>query len=577
MSTAWFLINTLNQEAQLLLYTLAINYSLLSQDELIPFFHSLGEKNRNIRIHIKDLQNLGFLSQQGNLNYKYIKLLSSIKKIEPHKCRFIEKRLLEHVKLKITNLLPFAAIQSIKFFSRLKDYATILEILPNVINHSLDRFNFKQAELLLNIKKLISFNELSPAQSKILNCIITAKKLRYSLLRSQLNEAQQVFVQAKSIEDSYPEDPYYADLYLQMSRYYLANKKIKQAIAHVKKATIYFQELNQTPKINESYIVLGQALLAKGNIYEAFEYFGFAEKLATDCNHLTSLIKCLLLKAITLFLLGNYSRALIDVEEALKLANAQGLRNLQLLLAFFKARLLFDLGLYIETSHVLQECLCIYQSYNIKGAHLVIHAWLARTYAYMGEHELAINILKNQKETQETLFFRAEALFISNNNNKAIKTLTKALHFKPDRNYFFIEQIPWRNGFCIIEECCFEIATYGTELYRLIKALRGYLLCNETKLEQGIKELHTLTIIEKLSPYDPYAHHFYLFYYLILKKKIKIDFAESADRLTVLNLALKHLQERSTAIDDPKQRINYISKNYWNKQLMHEAKENKLL
>jgi hypothetical protein len=61
-----------------------------------------------------------------------------------------------------------------------------------------------------------------------------------------------------------------------------------------------------------------------------------------------------------------------------------------------------------------------------------------------------------------------------------------------------------------------------------------------------------------------------------LEKK-KTSLQEVGHGLTILNKALKHLQERSTVIDEPRDRIHYIGQNYWNKLILEAAKLNKLV
>ena len=49
------------------------------------------------------------------------------------------------------------------------------------------------------------------------------------------------------------------------------------------------------------------------------------------------------------------------------------------------------------------------------------------------------------------------------------------------------------------------------------------------------------------------------------------------DSLTVLNKALKLLQQRASKIDDSTERWHYLSNNYWNSLLFAEARKKKMI
>ncbi len=49
------------------------------------------------------------------------------------------------------------------------------------------------------------------------------------------------------------------------------------------------------------------------------------------------------------------------------------------------------------------------------------------------------------------------------------------------------------------------------------------------------------------------------------------------DKETVLGKALKSLQERASRIDAPSERSSFLSQNRWNRRIMDEARERKLV
>jgi tetratricopeptide (TPR) repeat protein len=270
---------------------------------------------------------------------------------------------------------------------------------------------------------------------------------------------------------------------------------------------------------------------------------------------------------------------LTNLISGIELAETFGFRKLQLVSQFIKARIHFDLGLYEDAITLLEQCLAFARSYSLQESFAVIKAWIARSYGYCGEYNLAVTILNTLDENCEILYFQAEIFQFQNQSEKAVKLLTKAQHLKHKLPLFLSEQFLWENGFSLLEDRRFDLSENKGALTHRIKCFKAYCSCFSGNLKQGLNELHTITIREKLPHYEPYAHFYYFLYYLILTKCAvpNDDASEIADNLTVLNLALKHLQERSTTIDEPRHRIHYISKNYWNKLLFHEAKQNKLL
>jgi hypothetical protein len=49
------------------------------------------------------------------------------------------------------------------------------------------------------------------------------------------------------------------------------------------------------------------------------------------------------------------------------------------------------------------------------------------------------------------------------------------------------------------------------------------------------------------------------------------------DKVTVLGKSLKSLQERASRIDAPAERSSFLWRNWWNRKIMEEARERKLV
>ena len=77
-----------------------------------------------------------------------------------------------------------------------------------------------------------------------------------------------------------------------------------------------------------------------------------------------------------------------------------------------------------------------------------------------------------------------------------------------------------------------------------------------------------------MSPLDPYISHYHYLYSMVLPEE---GDATSDHKVTVLNRALKHLQERSSRIDGPGERWRNITVSFWNSRLYEDAKRRRLL
>jgi len=577
---SWQFIKSLKEEEKIVLYTLCLAHNIFSSSLLIKFLETLGIKEKSSQTHLSYLKHTALILHTNENTPFDLSFSNLLKKNLGGQGNFIKRKLIEFLNQNIYSLLPYRTIPLIKLLQRLGDLSSLAEILRWMFQYTLDTFSLKYTRFFLKLPLRFSKYNIQYINKEIVDLTCNTNNLRYLLLDARIKEAQKFVTQTiQSFTFSYTADPIHADLHLQLSRYFLTQNTPDKAIAEAKKAALYFQELAQTEKMSESYIELGQAFLAKGSIFEALDYFEFARKYSSDASNRLIEAKAYHLKAITFFFIGNYSQSLNSITSGIDIAENFGLRKQQHVSLFIKARIHFDLGLYEETLAILEQCLTHARSYSLHESFTILKAWMARTYGYRGEYNLAHTILKSLDENCETLYFQAEIFQFQNQSEKAVKLLTKAQHLKQKGSLFLSERFSWENGFSLLEDRRFDLSVNDTTLMRRIKCFKAYCSCFSGNLKQGLNELHTITMREKLPQYEPYAHLYYFLYYLILSKYPvpKDDGSEIADKLTVLNLALKHLQERSTTIDEPRHRIHYISKNYWNKLLFHEAKQNKLL
>jgi hypothetical protein len=73
---------------------------------------------------------------------------------------------------------------------------------------------------------------------------------------------------------------------------------------------------------------------------------------------------------------------------------------------------------------------------------------------------------------------------------------------------------------------------------------------------------------------DPNAYLYAYFYSLVLPED---SLEEGDDKATVLSRSLKSLQERASRIDLPPHKSAFLSSNYWNRRIMEDARERRII
>jgi hypothetical protein len=92
--------------------------------------------------------------------------------------------------------------------------------------------------------------------------------------------------------------------------------------------------------------------------------------------------------------------------------------------------------------------------------------------------------------------------------------------------------------------------------------------------EQAARDFQGLLSRKFLLEIDPASAQLFYWYYLVLPPS---DPAQEAQRLTLLGRSLKDVQTRSSRIEDPVQRQDFLAKPYWNARFAQEARKVKLL
>ncbi len=577
---SWLFIASLKEEEKIILYVLMLTHRVFSLSLLTDFFVSVGIKDKVFRKYLSYLKNTGLVEYTDQNRPIISGFMGLTKKNLGNQSRYYERKLAEYVGQHILSFLPYHAAALLKLLQRLDNYGALADIITFMLQYTTDTFSLTWARFFLHLPgDLIKQKKQLPGREK-LEIICNTYYIRYLLLLGKARDTQKlVDSKLSGISLSFTANPVYSNLHLQLSGYFLTRNDTDKAVKEAKKAALNFQELSLTEKMSESYLALGQALLAKGSVFEALEYFEFTRKFSAETHNVSLQVRAYLFKSIALFFMGDYTQALQNTSSGIEICETHSLRRVQQILIFIGARIDFDLGLYREARSLLEEGMMLASLYGLEECMPVLKAWTARTHCYCGEYDTSEGILGSLAQTREAVFFKAEIFLLQNRYEEAFTLLEQAAAIKEKQPLLLAEKFSWKSGFSLLEDRRFDLLQNGTALGRRLKNFKAYAGCFTGRLGEGINVLHTVTIREKTPPYEPYAHLYFFLYYLILKTcpVKKEPESEIADALTVLNLALKHLQERSTAINEPRHRIHYLSQNHWNKLLFHEAKQNKLL
>jgi len=209
--------------------------------------------------------------------------------------------------------------------------------------------------------------------------------------------------------------------------------------------------------------------------------------------------------------------------------------------------------------------------YEFPDAGSVSNVWLARSYVYDGKQREGIRILKNYPRSGEALCYLAEAFVLHHDHEKAIRCLDVAIKRLHLQIPYPGEKVFWRDGYASIEARCLAIERREPVISKLIRVLRAYLVAVSGEKEKGITILQECTHSKNISALD--ANNV-LYHYIYSMAQGQSD---SVDRMTILNKGLKFLQERTSQIVSPDEKYSFTQKNRWNRLLLSEARQNRLI
>jgi tetratricopeptide (TPR) repeat protein len=580
LSVSWYLIRTLHEEAFLLLYAVSLAGGLLDRRGLMSFLADAGFEQKVTEKTLSALAMAGLLADEDSLIPRFPALRRKLEAELSAEGTRLRDRLLSHVcTLWDAGNYPHAVLL-FTFLARNERTDLALRVLPQIIQRKLDEGDVAGARAFCDPTRLEFSAEPTPSQRAEITALMANGRLRAALLESGHEEAAAARADVVAVTRSGCPQDLLGEAWIELAKHSLSRGDTAVSLEETKRSLLIFQDQgagrSSRAEAGEraSYLWLGVTMLADGKLSEAIEYLGLSERLGREASDPgAALLACSHL-AVVLFINGRYTQCLAAVERGVADARSACRRESELFLLFLKARAKFLLGAYEECCITLETCLCLATLYSVSRAMPVLRAWLGRGALYRGDLEHGMRMLSATEPSREALYFLAEGHFFSDAPEEALHRLDQALAMEAGFHFPSPEKPSWSDGFLSVEGRCFRLSRGDAFVRRSLSALRAYLLGLRGEEAEAIRELHKLTRSERSVEEDPNGYWYDYLYSMVLPEAGR---EEVDDKETVLSKAVKSLQERASRVDAPSERSSYLTRNRWNRRIMEEARERKLV
>ncbi|HUI71448.1 MAG TPA: AAA family ATPase [Spirochaetia bacterium] len=580
LSASWYLIRTLHEEAFMLLYAVSLAGGLLDRRAFMAFLAEAGFEQRSTEKTLSGLLMAGLVAEEDSLIPRFPVLRRKLEGELGVEGRELRNRFLSYMSgLWDAGKYPHAVLL-FTFFTRNGRTDLALHVLPEIIRRKLDEGDIVGARAFCDPTRLEFAAEPTPSQREQFKALMATGKLRGSLLEGNKEAAESARSEVIETTRSACSPELVGEAWLELAKHSLSRGDSSVSLDEAKQALLIFQEQRQGRSVRAeagehvSYLWLGATMLADGKLSEAVEYIGLSERLCREAGDARGALMACSHLAVALFVNGRLTQCLAAIERGTTEARAAFRREAELFLLFLRARTEFLLGAHEEACVTLEACLCLARLYSIRKAMPVLEAWLGRGALYNGELDHGLRLLSAIEPSREALYFLAEGFFFSDALEEASVCLDRALALDVAFRFPGPETPSWSDGFASVEGRCFRLSRGDSFVRRSLSALRAFLLGLRGSTEEGIRELHKITRSERTVDEDPNGYWYNYIYSIILPESGGEDID---DKETVLSKAVKSLQERASRIDAPSERSSFLSRNTWNRRIMEEARERKLV
>ena len=459
----------------------------------------------------------------------------------------------------------------LKLFSFLEKWGPAdiaVKILDKVFDYL---FIWKRYSLIVEFfdRDLFKNRELNADQQKALRNILEASRLRFILLTGSADDLSRLIKQGDYSLLLKPSGRFSDKYLLQLSGVYYAAGRMDESLNYVKESLFSFQKNGNHTGETFAHIQLAETLLATGKVMDALEHFRIAGRIGIQVNEECGILRASAMESIALFLLGNISGALREAVKFRQESFKLGRRDLWLLLSLLVLRIKTEYGLFSEAALIAEESLKTAEFYGLKNEYKVFRLWYGRALALNGE-KTGIDILQENMDSREALFFLSELYFISGETVKALKYIELASSEKRVSRVIQQESEDWSDGYYPIEGRLSDgegpLDVLGTN----IEAFKCFL----SGMDDSLEEYNNLIAFsENKSGRFPVPYNYYYALWAVL-----ITPGEQTETQTrLISRAFNSLQFRAGRFDDNQEKHLWLSGNYWNAKVMEEAQKRKFL
>lgn len=359
------------------------------------------------------------------------------------------------------------------------------------------------------------------------------------------------------------------DVLLSLGEYYLADRRYRDALSAAKRATILHQQAPEQD-VGACHLLMARVLMVEHRLGEAGQYLGFAREESPH-DPATRLI-AQTLEAIRLFLVGNLSRAGTQLDDLVEPLLRTGFSEWLILVWFTQGRIEFELGEYRQAAAQFQMTADWAEQCGMDVPARTVGAWQKRAELLAGDLRGADLLAAGSRA--EDLLFAAEVHIREQQHAVALDLLDRAEELERSVDRWPRLGVCWDNGFAPLEDLMIADRDGTSELLRIIRAFRAWMLALTGRQEEAVPLFYGLTRGAEGISVDPYAGLYNFLYSSILPRERSSD---RDDRATVLGKSVKLVQERMSRMDDYRDKTRYLQSNAWNRQVMEAARQHNLM
>ncbi len=439
-----------------------------------------------------------------------------------------------------------------------------------------------EAHELLHSKAAFIGMNLPAHTAERFRWLLWARKTQLLIFQGEFAEAKRMTAAMPgSLDKSSIQPGTKGRVLLEMSRIQYADGDFVSAILHAKNAIMAFQESHNRSGTAEAHSIIALAKLAQGNLVEAIDYLQISSDLVSSRRQSILFTHISSLQAVFLFLYGNYTRCGKIIDELLSAAEATGWIQHALWLHWLQSRIAFELGDYEGARALFQRTRCLARNCGNEMVLASCAAWSTRCITYTGHPVQAARLLAQYEPNPESLLFLGEAQFMAGELTQADQTLHKSLILwqQDKRQRPPVYSASLVHGFNLVEDIAFGNGDTGYSTGQMLA--QGLRSAVATRLHEAASEdfainLETMRKMVRsraISQYDPQLPIYAYLYSQALEQQGE----DNDDPNAIIGKAAKQLQERSTRIENPQQKIAFLRNNYWSQSLLQAAQASKMI